>query len=158
MFRTITSSNLLLVINNICLSCYEQIIPTYFCLLLPPTIGLATKWLRILSLGGMDKTRNHLVVNPILSSRQFLLSYNTISYNTFFRNLITTPYLTIVGYLYLKTINILIIFIDMWHQFRIIVKPMRTAEWIIWSKKKIWNLHKNVLKRSFIYDKVTLKL
>ena len=29
------------------------------------TIGLATKWLRILSLGGIDKSRNHLVANPI---------------------------------------------------------------------------------------------
>ena len=30
-----------------------------------PTIGLATKRLRILSLGGIDKIRNHLVANPI---------------------------------------------------------------------------------------------
>ena len=29
------------------------------------SIGLATKWLRVLSLGGNDKTRNHLVANPI---------------------------------------------------------------------------------------------
>ena len=29
------------------------------------TIGLATKWLRILSLGGIDKIRNHLVANSI---------------------------------------------------------------------------------------------
>ena len=28
------------------------------------SIGLATKWLRILSLGGIDKIRNHLVTNP----------------------------------------------------------------------------------------------
>ena len=28
-------------------------------------IGLATKGLRILSLGGIDKIRNHLVANPI---------------------------------------------------------------------------------------------
>ena len=28
-------------------------------------IGLATKWLRILPLGGNDKIRNHLVANPI---------------------------------------------------------------------------------------------
>ena len=30
-------------------------------------LGLATKWLRILSLGGIDKIRNHLVANPIVS-------------------------------------------------------------------------------------------
>ena len=30
-------------------------------------IGLATKWLRIVSLGGIDKIRNHLLANPILS-------------------------------------------------------------------------------------------
>ena len=30
--------------------------------------GLATKWLRILSLGGIDKIRNHLVANPIVVS------------------------------------------------------------------------------------------
>ena len=30
-------------------------------------IELATKWLRILSLGGIDKIRNHLVANPITS-------------------------------------------------------------------------------------------
>ena len=29
------------------------------------TVGLATKWLRILSLGDIDKTCNHLVANPI---------------------------------------------------------------------------------------------
>ena len=29
------------------------------------SIGLATKWLRILSLGGIDKMRDHLVANPI---------------------------------------------------------------------------------------------
>ena len=29
-------------------------------------IGLATNWLRIFSLGGIDKIRNHLVANPIL--------------------------------------------------------------------------------------------
>ena len=29
-------------------------------------IGLATKWLRILSLGGNDKIRNHLVASPIV--------------------------------------------------------------------------------------------
>ena len=29
-------------------------------------IGLATKWLRIFLLGGIDKIRNHLVANPIL--------------------------------------------------------------------------------------------
>ena len=29
-------------------------------------IGLATKWLRILSLPPNDKTRNHLVANPIV--------------------------------------------------------------------------------------------
>ena len=28
-------------------------------------IGLATKWLRILLLGDIDKTRNHLVANLI---------------------------------------------------------------------------------------------
>ena len=28
-------------------------------------IGLATKWLRILSIGGIDKIRNHLVAKPI---------------------------------------------------------------------------------------------
>ena len=28
-------------------------------------IGLATKWLRILPLGGIDKIRSHLVVNPV---------------------------------------------------------------------------------------------
>ena len=28
-------------------------------------IGLTTKWLRILSLGGNDKIRNHLAANPI---------------------------------------------------------------------------------------------
>ena len=31
----------------------------------PNSIGLATKWLRILSLGGNGKIRNHLVANPI---------------------------------------------------------------------------------------------
>ena len=31
------------------------------------SIGLATKGLRILSLGGTDKTRSHLVTNPIHS-------------------------------------------------------------------------------------------
>ena len=30
-------------------------------------LGLATKWLRILSLGGIDKIRKHLVANPICS-------------------------------------------------------------------------------------------
>ena len=30
------------------------------------TMGLATKWLRILSLGGIDKLHNHLVANPIV--------------------------------------------------------------------------------------------
>lgn len=30
-------------------------------------IGLVTKWLRFLSLGDIDKTRNHLVVNPIFT-------------------------------------------------------------------------------------------
>ena len=32
------------------------------------SIGLATKWLRILSLGGIDKICNHLVANPIITS------------------------------------------------------------------------------------------
>ena len=31
------------------------------------SVGLATKLLRILSLGGIDKVRNHLVANPIFS-------------------------------------------------------------------------------------------
>ena len=36
----------------------------FFCFAL--YTGLATKWLRILSLGGIDKIhRNHLVVNPM---------------------------------------------------------------------------------------------
>ena len=32
------------------------------------TIGLATKRLRILSLDGIDKIRNHLVANPIIAA------------------------------------------------------------------------------------------
>ena len=35
------------------------------------SIGLATKWLRILSLGGIDKIRIHLVANPILYLDEF---------------------------------------------------------------------------------------
>ena len=31
-------------------------------------IELAIKWLPILSLGGIDKIRNHLIVNPIFTS------------------------------------------------------------------------------------------
>ena len=37
--------------------CFEELVRD--------SIGLATKWLRILSLGGIDKFRNHLVANPI---------------------------------------------------------------------------------------------
>ena len=37
---------------------------------MPPYIGLATKWLRILSLGGIDKVRNHLVAKPIIQYRE----------------------------------------------------------------------------------------
>ena len=37
-------------------------------------IGLATKWLRILSLGGTDKIRNHLVANPIETSIPHLVN------------------------------------------------------------------------------------
>ena len=36
---------------------------------IPLRSWLATKWLRILSLGGNDKTRNHLVANPIYVHR-----------------------------------------------------------------------------------------
>ena len=32
------------------------------------SIGLATKCLRILSLGGIDKIRDHLVANPIFTT------------------------------------------------------------------------------------------
>ena len=39
-------------------------------------IGLATKWLRILSLGGIAKIRNHLVANPIHSSNTYKLKKN----------------------------------------------------------------------------------
>ena len=35
------------------------------------SIGLATKWLRILSLGGIDKIRIHFVANPILYLDEF---------------------------------------------------------------------------------------
>ena len=34
-------------------------------------IGLVTKWLRILSLNGNDKIRNHLVANPIVKKSSF---------------------------------------------------------------------------------------
>ena len=37
---------------------FEQLIARY--------IGLATRWLRILALDGIDKSRNHLVAKPIL--------------------------------------------------------------------------------------------
>ena len=38
-------------------------------------IGLITKWLRILSLGGNGKIRNHLVANPIDRLRMFVHLY-----------------------------------------------------------------------------------
>ena len=37
------------------------------------TIGLATKWSRILSLGGIDKIRNHLVANPVQYSSRLII-------------------------------------------------------------------------------------
>ena len=52
--------------------------PTVQMLMYRSTV-LATKWLRILSIGGIDKTRSHLVANPICAQlltfgRNILLS------------------------------------------------------------------------------------
>ena len=38
-------------------------------------IGLATKWVRILSVSPIDKIRTHLVANPILLLRTIIVSY-----------------------------------------------------------------------------------
>ena len=38
-------------------------------------IGLATKWVRILSVSPIDKIRTHLVANPILLLCTIILSY-----------------------------------------------------------------------------------
>ena len=41
--------------------------PANYTFLTSRNIGLATKWLRILPLGGIDMIRNHLVADPICS-------------------------------------------------------------------------------------------
>ena len=38
-------------------------------------IGLATKWLRILSLGVIDKIRNHLVANKYLAAAHTSINF-----------------------------------------------------------------------------------
>ena len=52
----------------------------YLCELLPRrTIGLATKWLRILSISPNDKIRNHLVANIIFANSNFRLRIFTFA-------------------------------------------------------------------------------
>ena len=51
-------------------SCKRSVVRTHFIRYLFQYIGLATKWLRILSIPPNDKIRNHLVANPILLRKE----------------------------------------------------------------------------------------
>ena len=71
--------NLILVFNVNEHTTWRLIPFTFF--VLSKDISLATKWLRIFSLGGNDKIRNHLVAKPIATVARHVIKNTYIPWN-----------------------------------------------------------------------------